>query len=182
MLLSALSGFGGHAPGANRAARDTSPCSWAPSCSPGLPDRAKDSGSCRVAKFVGGAAVGRLNFELGKEAEVITRMEIEVGHNPVYDISIVVLRPGAKYPIVEIPVFDTIFESQRKVHLWVLTQRNVLRRKFVADPGIAEVVAGAKSGAARRVVVATTALIPARESVQYKLERTGISLVNDLCS
>src|ERR1700722_3176143 len=55
-------------------------------------------------------------------------MEIEMGHHPVHDVSIVVLKPGAKYPVVEILVFDTVFESQREVRLWVFAQRNVLRR------------------------------------------------------
>jgi hypothetical protein len=73
-------------------------------------------------------AVGRVKFELGKEAEVITGMEIEMGHHPVHDVSIVVLRPGAKHPIVEILVFDSVFKSQREVFLWVFAQRNVLRR------------------------------------------------------
>ena len=63
-----------------------------------------------------------VKFELGKQAEVPARMEIEMGHHPVHYVSILILRPGAKHPVVVILVFDTVFESQRKVQLRVLPE------------------------------------------------------------
>src|SRR5271156_3521395 len=49
-----------------------------------------------------------------------------MGHRSVHQISIVVLESGAKHPVVEILVFDPIFESQREVQLRVFAKWNVL--------------------------------------------------------
>src|SRR5271154_7046797 len=50
-----------------------------------------------------------------------------MGHHPVHDVSIVVLRTGAEHPVVVILVFDTVFEPQRKVELRIVAKPNVLR-------------------------------------------------------
>ena len=42
-----------------------------------------------------------------------------MGHYPVHDVSVVILRPSAKHPVVVVLVFDAVFESQRKVQLRV---------------------------------------------------------------
>src|SRR5580658_8591910 len=55
-------------------------------------------------------------------------MEVEMGHHPIQDISMVVLRPGAKHPVVEVLVFDAVFQSQREVQIRVFAKRNVLHR------------------------------------------------------
>jgi hypothetical protein len=70
--------------------------------------------------------VGVIKLEFGKQAQVNARVEIEMGHRPVHDVAIVVLRTGAKHPVFEILVFDTVFESQREVQLWVFAKPNVL--------------------------------------------------------
>src|SRR5271155_5220971 len=69
--------------------------------------------------------VFEIKLELGKEAEVPASVEIEMGHRSVYHISIVVLGSGAKHPVVEILIFDAVFESQREVQLWVIARRDV---------------------------------------------------------
>src|SRR3984957_1315532 len=48
--------------------------------------------------------------------------------------------------------------------------------EFIADSGITEVAAGTISRPGSLVVVATTASLPERKSVRYKLGRTDISL------
>jgi hypothetical protein len=45
-----------------------------------------------------------VKFEFGKQAEVIARVEIEMGHHPVHDVPVLVLGPGAKHPVVVILV------------------------------------------------------------------------------
>src|SRR5277367_413878 len=67
-----------------------------------------------------------IKLELGEEAEVPAGVEIEMGHHPVHDESIVILRSGAKHPVVEILVFDAVFESQREVQLRICAKGNVL--------------------------------------------------------
>ena len=62
-----------------------------------------------------------VELEFGKQPEVFARVEIEMGHHPVHDVSIVVLRRSAKHPVVEVLVFDAVFESQREVLLGVFT-------------------------------------------------------------
>jgi hypothetical protein len=71
-------------------------------------------------------AIFEVELELAKEAEVAAGMEIEMGHHSVHDVSIVVLRSGAKHPIVEILVFDAIFEPKREVQLRIFAERDVL--------------------------------------------------------
>src|ERR1700677_4090106 len=51
-----------------------------------------------------------------------------MGHHSVIDESVVVLRRGPKHPVLVILVFDAVFKAQRKVHLRVVTKRNVLDR------------------------------------------------------
>ncbi len=67
-----------------------------------------------------------VKLKLRKQAEVTARVEIEMGHHPVHDVSIVVLRSRAKHPVVVILVLDTVFESRRKVPLRVVAKWNVL--------------------------------------------------------
>jgi hypothetical protein len=67
-----------------------------------------------------------VKLEFGKQAKVIARVEIEMGHRPVQEISVVLLRRGVKHPVVVILVLDAVFKSQRKVHLRVVAKWNVL--------------------------------------------------------
>src|SRR5271156_1111905 len=71
-------------------------------------------------------AVFEIKLELGEKAEVAAGMEIEMGHRPVHDVSVVVLRSGAEHPVVEIFIFDAVFEAQGEVQLRVFAKRNVL--------------------------------------------------------
>src|SRR5271154_2150802 len=70
--------------------------------------------------------VFEIKLELGEEAEVAAGVEIEMGHRSVHHISIVVLGSGAKHPVVEILVFNAVFESQREVQLRICAKGNVL--------------------------------------------------------
>src|ERR1700722_4856344 len=70
--------------------------------------------------------VGVVKFKLGKEARIFARVEIKMGHHSVHDVAIVVLRTGAKHPVVKILVFDTIFESKRKGEAGIAVEPNVL--------------------------------------------------------
>src|SRR5277367_1743248 len=72
--------------------------------------------------------VYEIKLELGKEAEVPSCVEIEMGHHPVHDVSVVVLRSCAKHPVVEILVFNSVLKPQREVQLRVFAKWNVLHR------------------------------------------------------
>jgi hypothetical protein len=69
-----------------------------------------------------------VKLEFGKQAKVIARVEIEMGHHPVHDVSVLALRPSAEHPVFVILVFDPVFESHREPQIRVLTEQNVLRQ------------------------------------------------------